>query len=265
MSDLRTLVEEIGGEVAQELRKRFLTKGVDEIIGYHGSDVTRRIDKLSEDLIINSFRQRGFRPTFVTEESGVLKDGVDFLVLIDPLDGSSNFVNGVPWSSVSIAVYESDNRGLLESIAGTVVNIFTGEVYSYDETNAYYNGAPFKLPEKSKNVILFYYNRAVAGVIPRLANNLDRDYKFRSYGSASLDMILVCTGRATLYADLRGKLRNVDIAASSNFCSRLGLKPVDSKEEPINYVKINKVTEVREVIVSFYPELLRVLESALRA
>ena len=265
MSDLRKLVEEISSGVAQEIRKRFLTKGVDEVIGYHGSDVTRRIDKLSEDMIINRFREKGFRATFVTEESGVLRDGNDLIILVDPLDGSSNFVNGVPWSSVSIAIYESENKGLLESSAGTVANIFTGEVYSYDETTAYYNGTPYKLPEKSRNVILFYFNRAIAGVIPQLASDLDRDYKFRSYGSASLDMILVCTGRATLYADLRGKLRNVDIAASSNFCSRLGLKPIDLEGKPINYVKIDKVTEVREVIVSFYPELLRVLGSALRA
>lgn len=252
---MKELVERISLKAAKTLRENFGKEGIDEVIGYHGSDSTRIIDKISEDFIIKEFLENGIKATFVSEESGVIEKGKDYVILIDPLDGSMNFISGVPWSSVSIAVYERGNS-FLESVTGAVVNVFTGEIYSYDARLAYINGRPVKRPDRFRNVILLYFNRGVIDYVSKFVKSLDREYKFRSYGSASLDMIQVCTGRAALYADVRGKLRNIDIAASSNFCERLGIVPIDVNGRPLDHIGINDVYEVKETIISPHYELL---------
>lgn len=252
---MRALVERIASEAAKALRENFGKEGIDRVLGYHGSDSTRLIDKISEDLIIESFVKEGIKATFVTEESGVIFKGDEYFILIDPLDGSTNFVSGVPWSSVSIAVYRP-RSSFLDSLAGAVVNVFTNDVYSYEGGKSFHNGKEVARPDKFRNVLLVYVNKRVIDTVAQFVKSLDRDYKLRSYGAASLDMILVCTGNAALYADVRGRLRNIDIAASANFCNNVKITPVNLEGKPLNDVSIKEVIEVKEVVTSPYSELL---------
>lgn len=238
---------------------------IDRIIGRHGHDVTRVIDKKSEELIFDRLSHLGYKFMFVSEESGVVSKGdYEYIAVIDPLDGSTNYILGVPWSAVSIAVYKKDSNDMLSSIAGVVGNIFTKRIYSYDEFHSYIDDKVIShVSPPDRLVILAYFSTSRLPYLKNFFEGIKRDYKVRSLGSAALDIILVCTGKASMYLDVRGELRNVDIAASSNFCKRLGIKTVNSKLEELK-VGIRNVEEIKEAIVSLDQNLLLLFSQSLQ-
>jgi len=260
----RDEITKIGIEVAKFLREKKDSSDIAKIIATHEDDVTRKIDKESEEYIFELMRKTGYKFKFISEEAGTVEDsGYEYKAIIDPVDGSTNFVSGIPWSSVSIAVYRSDENNLLQSVTGVITNIFTMDTFSYDEKYSYINDKVVQnIRKPEKILILAYFSRNKFETVKEFLSQV-RDYKLRSLGSASLDMVLVCMGKATMFFDIRGKLRNVDIAASSNFCNRLGINPHDKKLESINS-SLEKVSTLSEVIVSLDQNLSSYLSSALK-
>ena len=238
---------------------------IDKIIGKHDNDVTRVIDKKSEELIFDRLSNLGYKFMFVSEESGIVSKGdYEYIAVIDPLDGSTNYIYGIPWSAVSIAVYKKDSNDMLSSIAGAVGNIFTKKIYSYDELNSYIDDKIFsQVSPPDRPIILAYFSTSKLPYLKNFFEGIKRDYKVRSLGSASLDIILVCSGKATMYLDVRGELRNVDIAASSNFCKRLRIKTVNSRLEELE-IGIRKVETIKEAIVSPDQNLLQLFARSLQ-
>ncbi|EWG06916.1 MAG: extragenic suppressor protein suhB [Candidatus Aramenus sulfurataquae] len=253
---MENLLLEIGRKAVSFIQEIRNQSGLDRVIGRHGDDVTRVVDKKSEEYVFQLLNETGYKFLFVSEESGVVRQGDDyeFVALIDPLDGSTNFVSGIPWSSVSIALYKRGERDFNKSFAGVVANVFTGDVYSYYNGRSYVNGVEVTEPKKGSNVVLGYFTKRDLDKALKMLNNVEK-VKIRSLGSASLDMILVCLGKAYLYFDVRNKLRNIDIAASTGFCSTLGVFPVNLKGERIN-PGIDNVNLVGDVLVTYDQSLL---------
>mgnify|MGYP001772524439 CR=1 FL=1 len=261
----REEVERVAIEAAKFLYEHREDEGISKVIGFHGNDTTRVIDKKSEEYIFSLLKSTGYKFLLVSEESGTIfsDSNYDYIAIIDPLDGSTNYISGIPWSSVSIAIYKRGEEDLLNSITGAVANVFTSQIYSYDEKNAYINGKVIeKVTPPDKILLLAYFSRSKLIQVKEFLDKLD-SYKIRSLGSASLDMILVCTGKATMFFDVRGKLRNVDIAASSNFCERVGIQVYNSKLQKIRS-SLTKVSVIEDVIVSLDQNLLHYLSSALQ-
>ncbi|EZQ10829.1 inositol monophosphatase [Candidatus Acidianus copahuensis] len=259
---MRETIVKVGIEASKYVREMWEKKGVDKVIGYHDQDTTRVVDKLSEEYIFDLLEHSGFSFSFVSEESGrVFKGNYDYVVVIDPLDGSSNFISGIPWSSVSIAVFRKDEKDFLNSISGVIAEIFRDRIYSYDEKSSYLNEKLVERKEEVKSrIVLAYYDKESMDDATKIFSKIKGGFKIRTLGSASLDMVLVCTGKALFYFDIKGKLRNVDIAASSNFCSRLGIDTVDIKGKRLN-VSISDVEKVGNVMLSSDPALISQLSS----
>ncbi|QIW23413.1 D-fructose 1,6-bisphosphatase [Sulfolobus sp. S-194] len=262
---MREVLIKITKEIISFLYEEKDKQGIDKIIGKHGNDVTRVIDKKSEELIFDRLNHSGYKFMFVSEESGVVnKENYEYIAIIDPLDGSTNYLNGIPWSSVSIAVYKKGEKDILSSFTGVVGNIFTKKIYSYDENFSYVDDERITtLNPPDKLLIIAYFSRSRLLSVKNFLDSLNVDYKIRSLGSASLDMILVCTGKASIYFDIRGKLRNVDVAASSNFCKKLEIIPRNSRLEEIR-VGIEKVEQIQEIILSSDQNLLSSLALSLQ-
>lgn len=263
---MREFLVKVAKEITSFLYEEKDKQGIDRIIGKHENDVTRVIDKKSEELIFDRLSNSGYKFMFVSEESGVVSKGdYEYIAVIDPLDGSTNYLSGIPWSSVSIAVYSKNDKGLLSSEFGVIGNVFTNKIYSYDTKYAYVNENPIydKPKPPDKLILLSYFSRSKLPFIKNFLDSINTEYKIRSLGSASLDMILVCTGKATMYFDVRGKLRNVDVAASSNFCKRLGITSVNLKLEELK-IGINNVEHIPEIVTSIDQNLLQLFSHSLQ-
>ncbi|AWR96629.1 D-fructose 1,6-bisphosphatase [Acidianus sulfidivorans JP7] len=249
-------LNKVGEEATKYLLELHDKKGIDEIIGYHQGDTTRRVDKLSEEYIFDMLNHSDYSFSFISEESGaIIKENSDFIAVIDPLDGSTNYIYGIPWSSVSIAVFKKKEKNTYEQYAGVVAEVFHKNIYSYDESSSYINKKKIEKKTPLNKIVLPYYNKNQLELVGKIFSALT-NFKIRNLGSSSLDMILVCTGRAYLFFDIREKLRNVDIAASSSFCEKLGIKAVDLKGNKIN-ISLKEVNVVPQVIVTSDEKFLK--------
>lgn len=155
---MRTVLERISAEATKYLREMSGREGIDRVLGTHGDDTTKVIDKLAEDFILEKLNETGLLITYVTEETGTIrKEGSEYVAVIDPLDGSTNFLNGITWAAVSISVYSSKGA----PVAGIVGEIFSGKTYSYDETGAYINGERVeKVSTPKQRIVLPYFDRS---------------------------------------------------------------------------------------------------------
>lgn len=143
--------------------------------------------------------------------------------IVDPLDGTINFVHGVPHVSVSIALY-----GDAEGLVGVVVDVMRGEVFSAQSgAGAFLDGRPIKASSEDR------IDRSLIGV----GFPYDRDQRAREYsslvrrvlesaqglrrlGSAALDLAYVAAGRLDGYVE--HSLQPWDIAAGAILIAESG-------------------------------------------
>ena len=69
------------------------------------SDLVTNADIKSEEIIVDKIKKNFPSHKFLTEESGFIFDNSDFCWVIDPIDGTTNFVHGYPFYSVSISLF----------------------------------------------------------------------------------------------------------------------------------------------------------------
>ncbi|MEB2836799.1 MAG: hypothetical protein GSR80_000752 [Desulfurococcales archaeon] len=197
---------------------------------------TIRADLESEEYIIDALRAEGMGGRVVTEERGLVElggEGPTFIV--DPLDGSTNYRNCIPWSSVSIAVAPRGSRRLRDVVAGVVAPVFWGSPLSFSRGSGCYEGAMRVEPlEEPAGVIFVYVERPDAAMALAEVTKSLGGLKVRSLGSAALELAYTALGRAKVFLDLRGKLRNVDVAAGLGLTVECGGSIVGEGGEPLD-------------------------------
>ena len=137
----------------------------------------------------------------------------DGLWIVDPIDGTNNFVNGLPHFAVSVALVKNGHAEL-----GVIYNPVSGECfYAERGKGAFLNGTP--LPLRSGNKKL---NESIAGVeikylrSGKLASRMNTLAPFgtiRSMGSSTLDWCYLASGRYDIY--IHGGQKLWDYAAGA--------------------------------------------------
>ena len=224
---------------------------LNEVVGANiTGDIIRRIDVVLEDLIIKNIFEKGYKALIISEERGVVKTYEDsnIIFIIDPLDGSSNYVADTPYVSISIAVADKEKNQI---ITGVVSEVFRDKVYSfiYGEA-AYVNNEKISLKKRSlENIILSYVDDLDAlKLLYEIWERLDKP-KIRSLGSAALDIVKTALGHFRLFIDVRGRLRNIDIAAAYGFSKTLGAYVSDHLGRDLSF-KLSDIDKIKTIIVS---------------
>ncbi len=189
-----------------------------DLVRLSEEDVTRKFDVEAERIIIDVFIRDHVNAVFVSEELGVksTSENPEYIVVIDPLDGSNNYVANIPYAAVSVAISKFRRNATLNDIfVGVVSEVFRDNIYyAIKGHGAYENQVKLKKPRNiGKPFILGYLNYESYDVFKEL-EKIFGPFKLRSLGSASLDIIYVAKSAAGLFLDLRSKLRNVDVAAA---------------------------------------------------
>ena len=166
------------------------------------ADPVTEVDHRSERAILDVLALHRERDTVVGEETGGSLPRSGRVWLVDPLDGTTNFIHGFPWMSVSVALWIDDTPRV-----GVVVDVMNGDEYTAVAGNgARINGAPIAVSaveefDKSLVVTGFPYNRAGRIEIcdTRFRSVLAAAQGIRRLGAASLDMCMVACGRTDGY------------------------------------------------------------------
>ena len=193
-SEIVTAVNETGNFIRRECEvfdiKRTETKGLHDLVSY--------VDKGSEEILVERLSDILPEAGFITEEGTSAKKCSKDHWVVDPLDGTTNFVHGVPLFAISVGLMEDD-----DPVAGVVY-----EVSSRDTFTAWKNGGSW-LNNKSIHVsdVSLLSDSLIATGFPYSDFSRLEDYMkcftwfcktthgVRRFGSASVDLAWVACGR----------------------------------------------------------------------
>jgi len=202
-ADLRDLALTVARAAAGLVRQRATSEVTVAATKTSSVDVVTEADRASEELIRDLLLDARPDDSILGEEGDdhVGTSGVRWVV--DPIDGTVNFLYGLPEYAVSVAA-ELDG----EVVAGVVLNVATGVEYAAARgLGATRDGAPLSVravPPVPERLILtgFGYRTDVrAGQAERVARMLPRVRDIRRMGSCALDLCHVAEGSADGYVE----------------------------------------------------------------
>ena len=164
------------------------------------NDFVTNSDLKTEKIIIEELKKAKPNYSVISEENGIENNkDIKNTWIIDPIDGTINFLHGVPHFAISIAL-KSNN----EIVSGLIFDPIKNEMFYAEKDNgAFFNNHRIRVSKKSElNNCLFVTGETVT-------NNIDLVY--RKSGCASLDMAYVASGRYDGY--FQNNLNLWDIAA----------------------------------------------------
>lgn len=187
--------------------KRTEVKGLNNFVSY--------VDKGSEKIIVNRLRDILPEAGFLTEEDTPDVEGKKYTWVIDPLDGTTNFLHGLPPYAVSIGLREND-----EEIAGVVYEINGDEMFmAWKGGGAWLNGRRIHVSEAAR-----LSDSLIATGFPytnfsRLSDYMEcfayfckHTHGIRRLGSAATDIAYVACGRFEAFYEY--SLHPWDVAAA---------------------------------------------------
>ena len=178
-------------------------------------DFVSSADKRTEKILIEELQKAHPEYGIITEETGIInKSNIKNRWIIDPIDGTMNFLNGVPQFAISIG-YEENG----EIVCGVIFNPIMNEMFIAEKGNgAYLNNTRMRVSNKKKikDALLVTGGPKGASQIKdkifseyiNVSNNVSN---VRKFGSAALDMAYVACGRFDGY--WQRELNYWDIAA----------------------------------------------------
>ena len=188
------------------------------------SDFVTNADIKAEKIIIEELKKAKPNYSILSEEKGSEKNKDDKTWIIDPIDGTINFLHGIPHFAISIGLKVNN-----QIIAGVIYDPIKDEMFCAEKDNgAYFNNQRIRVSKKTN----------LSECLFATGEKLDIDYKFqyRKSGSAALDMAYVAAGRYDGY--FQKNLNIWDIAAGIVILNEAGgvLNEID-----ISNTKINKI------------------------
>ena len=178
-------------------------------------DFVTSADKRTEKILINELQKAHPEYGIITEETGIInKSNTKNRWIIDPIDGTMNFLNGIPQFAISIG-YEEEN----EIKCGVIFNPITNEMFCAEKGNgAYLNNSRIRVSNKKniKDALLVTGGPKQAS---KIKDKIFSEYikvskhvsNIRKFGSAALDIAYVACGRFDGY--WQRELNYWDVAA----------------------------------------------------
>jgi myo-inositol-1(or 4)-monophosphatase len=192
-------------------------KGLNDLVSY--------VDKNAEKQLVRNLSKLLPEAGFITEEETENILGKTYTWIIDPLDGTTNFIHGIPTYSVSIALYEDDRP-----VIGVVYEINRGEMfYTFNGGAAFLNNKEIRVSQAvnlSQSLLAtgfpYYQFEKQPQYIQLFTEMMQKCHGLRRIGSAAVDLAYVACGRFDAYFEYN--LNSYDIAAGAYLVQQAGGK-----------------------------------------
>jgi myo-inositol-1(or 4)-monophosphatase len=217
--NLQTLCQDVcsvskqAGEFIRTERSKFSTGKV-EVKGKN--DFVSYVDKGSEKLIVEALSKLLPGSGFIAEEGTSAEKGEVYNWIIDPLDGTTNFIHGLPCYAVSIALMRNK-----ELILGVIYEVNLDECfYAYEGGKAYLNGKEISVsqaPTLADSLIatgfpIYNFSRLDA-YLKTLEHMMRNTHGVRRIGAAAADLCYLACGRVDGFFEYN--LNAWDVAAAA--------------------------------------------------
>ena len=206
-------------------------------------DFVTKTDKRVEKIIIEELSKSKKNYSFITEESGkILNKNRDVFWIIDPIDGTINFLHGVPHFAISVALQKDG-----EIICGLILDPIKNEIfYAEKENGSFINNNRIRVSNKSNldECLFASNNEGIKSIYPKL--------NLRNTGCAALDLAYVGCGRLDGY--FHDKINLWDVAAGKIIIEEAGGKVND-----ISNFKINKI-DIRAGNPNIYEKMIKKID-----
>ena len=204
------------------------TKGLHDFVTY--------VDKTSERKLVDGLKQILPEAGFIAEEGTESKKGEKYNWIIDPLDGTTNFIHGITPYAISIALMRNDNV-----ILGVVHELGLNECfYAWENSPAFLNGKEIHVSsiEKTKDSLIatgfpYYDFKRIDHFLDSLKYFMETSHGVRRLGSAATDLVYVACGRFEAFYEY--SLQPWDVAAGAFIVRQAGGKVSDFSGEN-NYI-----------------------------
>ncbi len=207
-------------------------------------DFVTKTDKRVEEILISELKKSKKNYSFITEESGVLiNNGSDSFWIIDPIDGTTNFLHGIPHFAISIALQINN-----EIVSGLIFDPIKNEIFYADKSSgSFMNNGRARVSKKSNidDCLFGTDNDGIKSVYPKL--------NLRNSGCAALDLAYVGCGRLDGY--FHNKINLWDIAAGKIIVEEAG-----GKVNNLSDFELNKI-DVRAGNPDIYEKMLKKLNN----
>ena len=199
-------------------------------------DFVTSADKRTEKILIEELQKAHPEYGIITEETGIInKSNTKNRWIIDPIDGTFNFMNGIPQFAISVA-YEEAN----EIKCGVIFNPIMNEMFCAEKGNgAFLNNSRIRVSKKNKikDALIVTGGPKVSSkikdkIFSEYINVSKNVSNVRKFGSAALDMCYVACGRFDGY--WQRELNYWDIAAGVIILKEAG-GYIDFFEEEKNF------------------------------
>jgi len=203
------------------LREAVETKGLNDLVSY--------VDRAAEERLQTIFTELLPESGFINEESGTQNPDREFVWIIDPLDGTTNFIFNLPIYSISVALQHNG-----ETILGWVYGIMQEELFfAQKNVGAFLNGLPIhcnRTTHLSESLLAtgFPYHKfevSVKGYLDTLYELMQKTRGIRRLGSAALDLAYTAVGRFDAFFE--ATLMPWDVAAGALIIQEAGGKVTD--------------------------------------
>jgi len=186
------------------------------------------VDKQAEKMIVEKLSTLIPEAGFIAEEDPKLKVSNNLNWIVDPLDGTTNFIHSLPFYSISIALNNSK-----ETLLGVVYEVKSKECfYSWKGEVAYCNGKEIRVSKQqdiNKSLIATgfpYYDYSLLNEYLELFKYLMINSRgIRRLGSAALDLAYVAAGRFEVFYEYG--LNPWDVAAGAFLVKQAGGRVTD--------------------------------------
>lgn len=222
------LVKEVGSFIRNEVKKIKLqdieTKGEHDLVTY--------VDKTSEKMLVEGLLKLLPESGFIVEENTVKQKDSKYTWIVDPLDGTTNFIHSIPCFSISVALNEGK-----ETILGIVYEVNMDECfYAWKGGQAYLNEEKISVSSQNNMDLSLIATGFPYNDFSLLEKYLDFFKELmvstrgvRRLGSAAVDLAYVASGRFEAFYEY--SLNPWDVAAGAFIVKQAGGIVTDFKGE----------------------------------
>ncbi len=227
--DVVALCQEVGAFIQKE-SGQFKASAIEQKEGFN--NLVSYVDKQAEIKLVKRLQQLLPEAGFITEEGTISKKSEEYNWIIDPLDGTTNFIHRVPCYAISVGLSYKN-----EMVLGVIHDVNRDECYHASKgrqsqcNDSIINVSPIKTLNESLFATGFpyYFFDKRDAYLEIIKDFLTKTHGIRRFGSAAIDLAYVSCGRLEGFFEYN--LNSWDVAAGTFLVQQAGGIVTDFKGE----------------------------------